>query len=66
MVLLSICLIFCQFQPGFAYKSAAYKKASTTLKLWAVQLAISFYWFLRSSSQLNAQENSNNLKDINI
>ena len=27
MVLLSICLIFCQFQPGFAYKSAAYKKS---------------------------------------
>ena len=26
MVLLSICLIFCQFQPGFAYKNAAYKK----------------------------------------
>ena len=26
-VLLSICLIFCQFQPGVAYKSVAYKKA---------------------------------------
>ena len=26
-VLLSICLIFCQFQPGVAYKSIAYKKA---------------------------------------
>ena len=23
---LSICLIFCQFQPGIAYKSVAYKK----------------------------------------
>ena len=25
-VMLSICLIFCQFQPGVAYKNAAYKK----------------------------------------
>ena len=25
-VLLSICLIFCQFQPGVAYLSVAYKK----------------------------------------
>ena len=25
-MLLSICLIFCQFQPGVAYKSVAYKK----------------------------------------
>ena len=25
-VLLSFCLIFCQFQPGVAYKSVAYKK----------------------------------------
>ena len=29
MVLLSICLIFCQFKPGVAYKSIAYKKACT-------------------------------------
>ena len=27
MVLLSFCLIFCPFQPGFAYKSVAYKKS---------------------------------------
>ena len=26
-VVLSICLIFCQFQPGVAYKSVAYKKS---------------------------------------
>ena len=26
-VLLSICLIFCQFQAGVAYESVAYKKA---------------------------------------
>ena len=26
-VLLSICLIFCQCQPGVAYKSVAYKNA---------------------------------------
>ena len=26
-MLLSICLIFCQFQTGVAYKSVAYKKA---------------------------------------
>ena len=26
-VLLRICLIFCQFQPGVAYKSIAYKKS---------------------------------------
>ena len=26
-VLLSICLIFYQFQPGVAYKSVAYKKS---------------------------------------
>ena len=25
-VLLSFCLIFCQFQPGVPYKSVAYKK----------------------------------------
>ena len=29
-VLLSICLIFCQFQPGVAYKSVAYKKACSS------------------------------------
>ena len=29
MVLLSICLNFCQFQPGVAYESVAYKKACT-------------------------------------
>ena len=27
MVLLSICLIFCQLQPGVAYKTVAYKKS---------------------------------------
>ena len=27
MVLRSFCLIFCKFQPGVAYESAAYKKA---------------------------------------
>ena len=26
-VLLRFCLIFCQYKPGVAYKSAAYKKA---------------------------------------
>ena len=26
LVLLLICLIFCQFQPGVAYKSFAYEK----------------------------------------
>ena len=26
-MLLSICLIFCQFEPGVAYKSVAYNKA---------------------------------------
>ena len=31
-VLLSFCLIFCQFQPGVAYKSAVYKKACTSEK----------------------------------
>ena len=25
-MLLSFCLIFCQFQPGIAYKSVSYKK----------------------------------------
>ena len=29
-VLLSICLIFCQFLPGVAYKSVAYKKSVYT------------------------------------
>ena len=29
-VMLSICLIFCQFQPGVAYKSVAYKKACSS------------------------------------
>ena len=29
-VLLSICLIFCQFQPGIAYKSVIYKKRACT------------------------------------
>ena len=28
-VFLSICLIFCKFQPAVAYKSVAYKKACT-------------------------------------
>ena len=31
-VLLSICLIFCQFQPGVAYKGVAYKKKRVALK----------------------------------
>ena len=31
-VLLSICLIFCQFQPGVAYKSVTYKKACSSTK----------------------------------
>ena len=26
-MLLSICLIFCQFKPGVAYKNVAYKKS---------------------------------------
>ena len=29
----SICLIFCQFQPGVAYKSVAYKKTCISLAL---------------------------------
>ena len=32
-VLLSLCLIFCQFQPGAAYKSIAYKKKCVLLKI---------------------------------
>ena len=32
-VFLSICLIFCQFQPGIAYKSVAYKKACISFAL---------------------------------
>ena len=31
-VLLSFCLIFCQFQPGLAYKSVVYKKACVSLE----------------------------------
>ena len=31
-VLLSICLIFCQFQPGVAYKGVACKKASIIVR----------------------------------
>ena len=31
-VLLSICLIFCQFHPGVAYKSVAYKKKKRIVK----------------------------------
>ena len=30
---LSICLIFCQFQPGITYKSVAYKKARISFAL---------------------------------
>ena len=30
-VLLSFCLLFCQIEPGFAYKSAAYKKKRISL-----------------------------------
>ena len=34
-VLLSICLSFCKFQPGVAYKSVAYKKrACINLKVF--------------------------------
>ena len=29
-MLLSFCLIFCQFQPGIAYKSVSYKKRRVT------------------------------------
>ena len=30
-MLLSICVIFCQFDPGVAYKSVAYKKSCRCL-----------------------------------
>ena len=33
-VLLSICLIFCQFQSGFGYKSVAYKNMCGIISLW--------------------------------
>ena len=33
-MLLSICLIFCQFQPGVGYKSVAYVKKSVFMPEW--------------------------------
>ena len=32
-MLLSFCLIFCQFHPGVAYKSVAYKKGCMCLRV---------------------------------
>ena len=37
-VLLSICLIFCQFQPGVAYKSVAYKNMYIHASLYKTYL----------------------------
>ena len=42
-VLLSICLFFCQFQPGVTYKSVAYKKG--------VYLFSALHFFLLRFSQ---------------
>ena len=36
------------------------------MELLAIKLAISFYWFLQRSLQLNAGKNTNNRKDTNI
>ena len=41
-VLLSICLIFCQFQPGVAYKSVAYKKACKLIYINLILVKKSF------------------------
>ena len=35
-VLLSLCLIFCQFQPGVAYKSDAYKEKRVFILLISI------------------------------
>ena len=37
-VLLGICLIFCQFQPGVAYKSVAYKKTCNRRALTDIRI----------------------------
>ena len=40
-VLLSFCLLFCQIEPGFAYKSAAYKKS---VYLFTKEWLFPFFW----------------------
>ena len=52
-VLLSFCLFFCQFQPGVAYKSVAYKKSIYTLgssvTLYLIWFVISFCLFTQNT-----------------
>ena len=38
----SICLIFCQFQLGVAYKSVAYKKAYIQWAIYAAENYLSY------------------------
>ena len=45
-MLLSIYLIFCQFEPGVAYKSAAYKKNVQTYEKRQKQRSFYFNKFL--------------------
>ena len=47
MVLLSFCLILCQFQPSIAYKSAVYKKGCKLLKFFST---IFFFLHIRETS----------------
>ena len=44
-VLLSFCLIFCQFQPGIAYKSVAYKKKYVIKQVFCTETtSVSLFW----------------------
>ena len=52
-ILLSFCSFFCQFQPGIAYKSAAYKKGRTSIKFLAVLIELSmFSLYLKSTYKI--------------
>ena len=58
-VLLSICLSFCRFQPGVAYRSVAYKKRRVA------ELRVN-EWFHNYPSFFYRHERRNSCKCINL
>ena len=54
-VLLSICLIFCQLQPGVAYKIVASKKACIWMVFWPLPISKTskFYFLVNKSGKVS-------------
>ena len=58
-MLLSICLIFCQFQPGVVYKSVTYKKSVyfESQKYYAVEIVEEMRLVIYDKDQLKRRKN---------